>query len=48
MRTDKLEQFGAERWEIVQEVMAHFARMGIFLADVKPGNIMFAEPSGDS
>jgi hypothetical protein len=28
---------------IVQNVMAHFARMGIYLADVKPGNISFAE-----
>ena len=41
---EKLEQFGAERWNVVQLVMAHFARMGIYLADVKPGNIMFAEP----
>ena len=38
---EKLEQFGAERWDVVQLVMAHFARMGIYLADVKPGNIMF-------
>lgn len=42
-QAEKLEQFGAERWDIVQQVMAHFARMGIYLADVKPGNIMFAE-----
>jgi hypothetical protein len=41
---EKLEQFGAERWDVVQQVMAHFAGMGIYLADVKPGNIMFAEP----
>ena len=40
---EKLEQFGAERWDVVQQVMAHFARMGIYLADVKPGNIVFAE-----
>ena len=40
---EKLEQFGAERWDVVQLVMAHFARMGIYLADVKPGNIMFSE-----
>lgn len=40
---EKLEQFGAKRWDVVQLVMAHFARMGIYLADVKPGNIMFAE-----
>jgi len=40
---EKLEQFGEERWAVVQMVMAHFARMGIFLAEVEPGNIMFAE-----
>ena len=40
---EKLEQFGTERWDVVQLVMAHFARMGIYLADVKPGNIMFSE-----
>lgn len=39
---EKLEQFGADRWDAVQEMMAHFAGMGIYLADVKPGNIMFA------
>ena len=42
-QADKLEQFGEERWPIVQNIMAHFARMGIYLADVKPGNITFAE-----
>ena len=41
-QAEKLEQFGAERWEIVQDIMAEFARMEIYLADVKPGNIMFA------
>ena len=42
-QAEKLEQFGEERWKIVQNIMAHFARMGIYLADVKPGNITFAE-----
>ena len=42
-QAEKVEQFGEERWKIVQHIMAHFARMGIYLADVKPGNIMFAE-----
>ena len=42
-QAEKLEQFGEERWGVVQLIMAHFARMGIFLADVKPGNIMFKE-----
>lgn len=42
-QADKLEQFGEERWPIVQNIMAHFARMGIYLADVKPGNITFAD-----
>lgn len=42
-QADQLEQFGEERWEIVQDILAHFARMGIYLADVKPGNITFSE-----
>lgn len=42
-QADKLEQFGAARWDIVQTVMAEFGAMGIYLADVKPGNIMFAD-----
>ena len=42
-QVEKLEQFGEERWKIVQNIMAHFARMGIYLADVKPGNVTFAE-----
>jgi hypothetical protein len=40
---DKLEQFREERRETVQRIMGHFARIGIYLADVKPGNITFAE-----
>jgi len=40
---EKLEQFGEERWEIVQSIMAAFRRFGIYLADVKPGNITFAD-----
>ena len=39
---DKREQFGDERWETVRILMFAFQRMGIYLADVKPGNIMFA------
>lgn len=39
-RAEKREQFG-ERWNQVQDVMREFRRIGIFLADVKPGNIMF-------
>jgi hypothetical protein len=42
-QADKLEQFGEERRETVQRIMGHFARIGIYLADVKPGNITFAE-----
>ncbi len=34
--------FATDRWPIVDNVMAHFARMGIYLADVKPGNVTFA------
>lgn len=40
---DKREQFGDERWETVRIVMFAFQRMGIYLADVKPGNIMFVD-----
>lgn len=39
---EKLEQFGEDRWQVVQSIMATFRRFGIFLADVKPGNITFA------
>lgn len=41
-RAEKREQFG-ERWPVVQDVMREFRKLGIHLADVKPGNIMFAE-----
>lgn len=37
---EKQEQFG-DRWTVVRKVMAEFARHGIHLADVKPGNIEF-------
>jgi hypothetical protein len=40
---DKREQFGDERWEVVRSIMSGFRRYGIFLADVKPGNIMFRD-----
>lgn len=40
---DKLEQCGADRWDVVQQVMAHCDRIKIYLADVKPGNITPAE-----
>jgi hypothetical protein len=42
----KEEQFG-DRWPTVLSVMSRFAYMGIYLTDVKPGNIEFAEPIGD-
>lgn len=38
---DKCEQFGEERWEVVRIIMFTFQRYGIYLADVKPGNIVF-------
>lgn len=43
-RAEKAEQFG-NRWPEVQAIMRAFASLGIYLADVKPGNIEFA---GDS
>lgn len=37
---EKVEQFGDD-WPRVRQVLAGFRRLGIFLADVKPGNISF-------
>lgn len=37
---EKQEQFG-ERWSEVAGVMAAFRRWGVWLADVKPGNVEF-------
>jgi hypothetical protein len=39
-RAEKREQFGAD-WPRVQDIMREFRSMGIYLADVKPGNISF-------
>ncbi|MGQ0636167.1 MAG: hypothetical protein ACT4QC_16260 [Planctomycetaceae bacterium] len=39
-RAEKAEQFG-ERWAEVRRVMSAFRQWGIYLADVKPGNIEF-------
>jgi hypothetical protein len=41
-RAEKAEQFG-DRWPEVQRVVAAFHRWGIYLADVKPGNIEFKD-----
>ena len=41
-REEKAEQFG-ERWSKVQALMWGFSKLGIYLADVKPGNIEFGE-----
>jgi hypothetical protein len=35
---EKAEQFGDD-WPLVQSIMATLAGIGVFLADVKPGNI---------
>lgn len=41
---DKLEEFGASRWEEVQRVIAFMrGHYGIHLLDVNPGNIIFAD-----
>jgi len=42
-RAEKREQFGTHRWSVVQSIMASLARYGIYLADVKPGNITFVD-----
>ena len=39
-QAEKAEQFG-ERWPTVRLIMSSFAGLGIYLADVKPGNIEF-------
>ena len=41
-QSEKAEQFG-DRWPTVRLVMSSFAGLGIYLADVKPGNIEFLE-----
>lgn len=41
-REEKFEQFG-DRWPTVLRVIAAFRKWGIYLADVKPGNIEFRE-----
>lgn len=41
-QADKAEQFG-DRWSTVRLLMSSFVPFGIYLADVKPGNIEFAE-----
>ena len=40
------ELFG-ENWPSVQKLIAAFEAYGIYLADVKPGNIMFAPTDSD-
>ena len=45
-RAEKAEQFG-DRWPTVRLLMSSFVPFGIYLADVKPGNIEFA-PSASS
>ena len=42
---EKKEQFEA-RWPAVQEVLAAFERLGIYLLDVSPGNIGFLDEVG--
>lgn len=37
---EKQQQFGVN-WDRVQSIMAYLRRYGIYLADVKPGNISF-------
>lgn len=39
---EKAEQFG-ERWPEVRRVVASFRKWGVYLADVKPGNIEFGD-----
>jgi hypothetical protein len=39
---NKQEQF-EQRWPLVKQVLAAFQGHGIYLADIKPGNIEFAD-----
>ncbi len=39
---EKREQF-EERWPAVQEIVAAFERLGIYLLDLSPGNIAFVD-----
>ena len=41
---EKRGQFGS-RWGEVKSLMSAFARHGLYLADVKPGNILFGDES---
>ena len=41
---EKKEQFGPDRWGEVLAVMRELLRVGVHLADVKPGNIEFEDP----
>lgn len=40
-QAEKAEQFG-DRWKTVRLVISSFVPFGIYLADVKPGNIEFS------
>jgi hypothetical protein len=42
---EKREQFEG-RWPAVQEILAAFERIGIYLLDVSPGNIGFLDQAG--
>jgi hypothetical protein len=40
---EKRRELFGDRWPIVRKIMSEFRSHGIYLSDVKPGNIMFAE-----
>ena len=42
-RAEKAEQFGESHWSRVQALMWAFSKLGVYLADVKPGNIVFGD-----
>lgn len=42
-RLEKAEQFGEPHWSRVQALMWAFSKLGVYLADVKPGNIVFGD-----
>ena len=45
--TEKREQFG-DQWSEVKTLLAAFRRFGVYLADVKPGNVTFLSDFGST
>ena len=44
---ERIEMFGEERWTEVCILLAQLRRYGIYLSDVKPGNVAFKDDKTD-